>query len=117
EDQAEIRRSAIGAYQQLQGSHDSWLEQRCNGHSTRWLNDDFHAFPDQPRRRNDLFLAYEEDTIHVAPQDRKRSRRQRSAQAVGDGVAGVLRLQRTSGQRAIGVIRALWLAAKHADIC
>src|SRR5260370_40177287 len=115
-DHAEFLGVAVGASWQIQGSNDTWPEQRGNGDGARWLNDDFHAFPNQRRRRNNLLFADEEDAIHVTPQDGKRSRRERGAQAVGDGVAGVLRLQRTRGQGAVGVIRAFGLAAEYADI-
>src|SRR2546430_4262021 len=48
--------------------------------------------------------------------DRESSRRQRGAQAVGDSVAGVLRLQSAGGERTVGIIRAFGLAAKHAHV-
>src|SRR6266849_3470687 len=114
ENDTEFRGVTVGASRQIQGSNNSGLEQRCNGHGARGLDDDFHALPDEPRRRDDLFLADEEDAAHVAAEDRESPWRKRSAQAVGDSVAGVLRLQRTGGQRAIGVIRALRFAAKDA---
>src|SRR5712692_3212507 len=71
EDYAELRGAAVGASRQIQGSNNSWLEQRGNGDRAGRLDDDFHAFPDQPRRRNDLFLADEENAVHVAAEDRE----------------------------------------------
>ena len=73
-DYAELRGASAGAFRQIQGRHDARLQERGNGHGARRLNDDFHALPDQPRGRDDLLLADQEDAIHMTPQDRKRPR-------------------------------------------
>ena len=73
-DYAKLRGASVGAFLQIQRRHDARLQQRGNRHGTRWLNDDFHALPDQTRHRDDLLLADQEDAFHMTPQDRKRPR-------------------------------------------
>ena len=87
EDDAELRGAAADPFRQIEGRNNSRPQQRGDGHGARWLNDDFHTLPDQPRRGNDLLFADEENAFHVAAEDRESPWRQRSAQAVGDGVA------------------------------
>ena len=53
----------------------------------------------------------------MTPQNRERARGERSAQAIGDGVARLQRLQRAGGQRTVSIIRALRLASEHASVC
>src|SRR5713101_1328213 len=87
---AELWSAAVRALRQIQRRHHSWPQQRGNGHRARWLNDDFHSLPDEPRGENDLLLADQEDTFDMAAQDREGPWGERGAQAVRNGVARVL---------------------------
>src|SRR2546426_4868498 len=114
EDYTNSGRTPVRSPRQFQFPNAARSEQR--GHSNRggWLDDDFHAFPDRSHRRDDLFFRSEQDSIGGIAQDCERPRRQRRAQAVGNRVALLERLQRPGGQRAIRVVRALGLAAENA---
>src|SRR5580693_1382707 len=92
EDNSQFGRHTVGTRRQVEIGNGSRPKKWSNGYRATRLNDDFHAFPDQPHRSDDLFFAYEKDAVKMTPQDRKRPRGQRSAQAIGDGVAGIERL-------------------------
>ena len=115
-DHAKFGRSAIGARGQIQGFHNAGFEQRGEGHGTGGFDDDFHAFPDQARGGNDLFLGDQENAVHMAAQNGEGARRERSPQAVGDGVAGFEGLERSRSERAVGVVGVGGLAADDSNV-
>src|SRR5215467_12517527 len=115
-DDAQSRRATVRARWQVQRSNDAGLQQRRERDRAGGLNNDLHAFPDQTCRRNNLFLGDQKDFFHVLAQNGEGARGKGSAQAVGNGVAGILRLQRSGGQGPVSIIGAGRFAAEDSNI-
>src|SRR5580700_5623367 len=100
EDDSQLRWRAIQAGGQIEFREGSRAKEWSDGYRTARLDDDFHALPNEPHGGDNLFLADEQDAVKMTPQDPKRPRRERGAQAVCDRVARIERLQSTCGKRA-----------------
>lgn len=116
ENYAKFGRGGIEASGEIQVGCRAWAEQGSYGHGAAWLDDDFHALPDQAHGGDDFFFGDEEDAIDVAAENGEGARGQGRAKAVGDGVAGIERLESASGEGAIGIVGAGRFAAEDVDI-
>ncbi len=115
ENHAEFGGAAVGTIRKIQRSDDARFQKRRDGHGAGRFDDDFHALPDEARGGNDFFLADQENAIAIFAENGEGARREGSAQAVGDGVAGIERLQSSGGEGAVGVIGARGFAAEDSN--
>lgn len=115
-DDAEFGQSGVCAGRELESGDSARAEQGSYGNGAAGLDDDFHAFPDETHGGDDLFLGDQKDAIEMAAQDCERARGKGSTKTVGDGVAGIERLESAGGERAIGVIGFGRLAAEEVNV-
>src|ERR1700759_953034 len=82
----------VSAGGEIQRRDRARLKERSDGDRGARLDDNFEALPDKTHGGDDLGLGDAKDSREIFAEDSERAWRERSAEAVGDGVGGVERL-------------------------
>ena len=90
-------------------------EQWGQGYGAGWLDDDFHALPDEACGGDDFLFSDEQNAADTFTQDGEGARGERGAEAIGDSVARFEGLQGAGLDGAVGIVGALRFAAEDGD--